>query len=113
MDYSRVLIVKNEDNEFERFYSNNIRDLGCNVCEVYDRSIPLILQKIYRRLYKYFPRLSLHYGRWKKIVNRYDVVVLFDNGVDDKIIKYIRKKNPKCRIIYWLWNCFDVPLNEI
>lgn len=42
--------------------------------------------------------------KWKKNLKNYNVVILFDNGFQNIIAKYIKNKNPNIRIILWFWN---------
>ncbi len=50
------------------------------------------------------PFLSIYFGEWKNILNQYKTIILFDNGFDNQIPKYIRKKNKDIRIILFYWN---------
>ncbi len=50
------------------------------------------------------PFLSILFGDWKKNIKKYDCIILFDNGYNKNIAKYIRKKNPEIKIIFWYWN---------
>lgn len=43
-------------------------------------------------------------GSWKKNIKNIDKVILFDTGYHPGITKYIKKKNPKCKIIFYYWN---------
>lgn len=46
-------------------------------------------------------------------LEKYDIIILLQCIEADKIIKYIRKKNKKCRIIYWLWDTIGTLKNPV
>ena len=48
--------------------------------------------------------LNIFFGKWKKNIHKYDIVILFDNGYNYQISRYIKKKNKKIKIIFWYWN---------
>ena len=50
------------------------------------------------------PVFSLFFGKWKKKIEKFDRIILFDNGYHKKISQYIRKKNKHAKIILWYWN---------
>ncbi|MBS7332395.1 MAG: hypothetical protein KIG88_02205, partial [Weeksellaceae bacterium] len=43
------------------------------------------------------------FGDWIKNILNYKTVIVFA-PVEDKILKYIKSKNPNIKIIYWFWN---------
>lgn len=48
--------------------------------------------------------MSIYYGDWKKELKNYTTVIAFDNGYNNLIGSYIKKKNSNCKLILWLWN---------
>ena len=44
------------------------------------------------------------FGDWKFNIEKYDEVVLFDNGYHRVVAKYIKKHNPDCKVVLWFWN---------
>lgn len=47
------------------------------------------------------------YGNWKKKLKKIDSVIIFDNGYNSSITKYVKKKNPACKIIFYYWNIIN------
>ena len=45
-----------------------------------------------------------YFGSWKKNVKKYKYVILGENFYDYNISKYIKKKNPNCKVILFFWN---------
>ena len=41
---------------------------------------------------------------WKKNIKKYDTIIIFDNAYRPVISKYIKSKNPDCKIIFYFWN---------
>jgi hypothetical protein len=37
-------------------------------------------------------------------LKKYSLIIVNDTAYAESLIKYIRKKNDKCHIIYWIWN---------
>ena len=96
---SEVLILKKginsiffteieEEDQYYRNYFNVIKKLK-------------ILRKIITPI---SPLFSIYFGKWKKHISEYDKIILFDQGYDNKVLKYIRKKNQHAKIIFWYWN---------
>lgn len=50
-----------------------------------------------------------HFGKWKKHVKDYKVVVLGENWYSFEISKYIKEKNPNCTVIVYYWNKLVFP----
>lgn len=62
-----------------------------------------------QRLHEHLPigGEELWYNDWKKQVDQYDTIILFDGLRGPAIIEYIRKKNPCARIILYYVNKFS------
>lgn len=53
---------------------------------------------------------SLLYHMWPfhlRPIEKYKDIVLFECVYPIEIVKYIRKRNPNCRLYYWCWNTID------
>lgn len=46
----------------------------------------------------------MFFGNWKKNIKKYDKVIFFDNGFNEVFSYWIKKINPKCKTILWIWN---------
>ena len=79
-----------------------------NVFEYYKHKN--FLFRILNKMNSYY--ISLFYGVWKEKLNSYDVVILFDTGFNYNIPKYIKRKNPNIKVIFWYWNSIDEYLNR-
>ena len=51
------------------------------------------------------------WGKWKKHVKEYELFILGENSFNPQFTRYIKKENPKARIIMFIWNCI-VPYNS-
>lgn len=62
-----------------------------------------IVYKVLRELH--FPLLHLFYGKWKKQLRDCDKIIIFDNGYQPGMEKYITKHAPEhCKIYLFYWN---------
>lgn len=101
----KVLILKNFDNSFEKFYSQNMVKENVTVLPLFDNksNLPIFLKKIIKRLRFLKNIYSILFGEWKKNILSYDEVIVFDNGLDEYILKWIFNKR-KSKIKVWVWN---------
>lgn len=61
--------------------------------------------KMFRACRKFnLPLMSMFFGEWKKDIEKYDTVILFDNGYSTAVSNCIKRKNKNCRVILWFWN---------
>lgn len=56
---------------------------------------------------------SILFGVWKFKIKKYDLIILGENGYLPKISKYIKKKNPNCKIIMYFWNILNDEYKKI
>lgn len=93
-----VLIIYNS----VPFFENLIQNKGYHIDHLYkDESLSTrIIQKICKKckVNDYFL-----FGKWIKNIKNYKIVIAFA-PVEDKVIEFIKTKNPNLRIIYWFWN---------
>lgn len=101
----KTLILKSDRGSFEKLYIEHMqkkdvvtRPFYRNINEFWRYIMVLYLEKL--RL----PFGSFWYESWKKELKQFDTIILFDRNYSWNVIKYIHKKNPKCRIIIWYWN---------
>lgn len=99
MENKRVLILKDNYNSFEQYYLNKLNEGGIDAEFYYTSSSAL------RKVFTHYalPLESLWYGTWKKKLNTYDCVIVFDSLHSANLLKFIRKKYGK-RLIFWHWN---------
>lgn len=97
MKNKKLVLINNEDyNRYKDFF------------EIND---DFFIDKVYcfNRNNNYFFKIINHfnlnpYSHWKKDLNQYDYVVIFDWAYSKKLIKYIKNKNKKIKVIIWFWN---------
>lgn len=107
----KTLILKSNRDDFEKFFLEHMQNDNCvtmpyyNVgsCSKFIQYLAIIWMEKLR-----LPFASLWYDAWKKNLNEYEQVILFDRIWGDRILDYIHKKNPNLKILMWLWN----PVNE-
>lgn len=102
-----LLVLKSDRCEFERYFIEGFNDAGIP-CEPFYKSI--VHNGVFRNIALVWMQLlrlpyqQLWYGDWAKDIKKYNTVIIFDRVWGWDIIKYIKKMNPECRIIYWYWN---------
>lgn len=55
-------------------------------------------------------KIPLLYYMWPfhiRSIEKYKDIILFECVYPIEIVKYIRKRNPNCRLYYWCWNTID------
>lgn len=70
------------------------------------REYSSVLLKVFRRLWISFhlPYQEFWYACKDVNFSQYDIILLYECMGAPELIAFIRKKNPRCRIIYWQWN---------
>lgn len=101
----KTLILKSDKGSFERVYIEYMKCKGVETEAFYKSKGEFfrLISVLYMQKLR-LPLQSIWYGKWKKNIKKYDIVILFDRNYNWNIIEYIHKKNPKCRIIVWYWN---------
>lgn len=95
----KVLVLKDIYNSFEQYYLNEFNRIGVNAEFYYTSNSRL------RKLWTHYglPLENVWYGKWKRCLSKYELVIVFDSIHTSKILHYIRKRT-KSRIVYWHWN---------
>lgn len=103
----KLLILKDESVDWERFYSIHMKRSKIDVERIYNTNG--VFSDLICHIFMHFDLLgySLFLGKWKKKLKRYDTVIIFDRLYSQNIIKYIHKINSKARIIFWYWNLIE------
>lgn len=68
---------------------------------------------IFRIFRKFNMVNSILFGIWKFKIKKYDYIILGENGYSPKISKYIKKKNPNCKVIMYYWNILNDEYKKI
>ena len=101
----KVLILKSDCNEFERFFMKNMKKENIDVYSPYKplkRKIYFYLR--FKHLNSKIPFKYIWYGKYKKYLNDYNLIIVFDFLMGLEILQYLRRKNKKCKIVFWAWN---------
>ena len=95
----KYLILKDNYNSFEQFYIDNMNNESANVQFYYGSSA------FVRKLFTHYglPLESLWYGEWKRHLEEYECVIIFDSIHTPNMVRYIRNHFTK-QIIFWHWN---------
>lgn len=95
----RVLILKDNYNTFEKYYITELNSIGYETKFYYKDS------SLLRKLFTHYglPFDYVWYGDWKRNINDYDIIVVFDSLHNSKLLKYIRKRFFG-RLVFWHWN---------
>ena len=110
----RVLILKNEENDFEQFYSKRMRKEDVDVTPIFKESkyIKELYHSILRRLDYFIPVYSLLFGKWWKRVEEYNTIIVFDYRATPQLMRRIKKKKPDVDLILYNWNIQDNDMAE-
>lgn len=112
MREEKILILKSNQSSFEKFYSEKMQKENVDIYSVYrfDNGILRWIMLIWIQVL-HMPFKCIWYGKWKKQIRSYDKVILFDRILGFEVIKYIKKHNKECRLIFWYWNiiCKKMP----
>lgn len=109
---NKILILKNEDNDFERYISDKMRTDYVEVCAPYKK-----IRKLLRYIRMVCTRLHIHIlmgiwlNSWKYKLGNYETIILFDNGASERLLKWIKKEYPLCKLKVWLWNVPSKPVD--
>lgn len=100
----KVVVIKRNVNNFEKYYSNALERTNVQCFDPYIK-----LGKATDFLCHVFVHFSLpfynfFYGDWVENVINADVIIVFDWLYSHKIIQDIHKINPNCKVIFWIWN---------
>lgn len=71
--------------------------------KVYKRDIKYIAAVLWLQKCK-LPFQALWYGDWKKEIYDYDMIIVNAANLNWQILSYIKKKNPRTRLIVWYWD---------
>lgn len=100
----KILILFPEKNHF---YFREIKKRNINIEETYTNLNNHFWLRIIRKLWMKLniPFKFIWYGKWKKIdFCKFNEIILFNTLHDRDILRFIKKKNPSCRIIVWNWD---------
>lgn len=76
-----------EDKQIEKYYKINERNY------------------LFRLSRKFkLPLFNLFLGKWTKNIKKYEKIIMFDNGFNEMIAKYVKKKNVNTKVVLWYWN---------
>lgn len=94
-----ILVLKDNYNSFEQYYLEKLNGCGIDAEFYYTSSCSL------RKVFTHYalPFESLWYGNWKKELNTYNCIIVFDSLHSSNLLKYIHKRYRK-RLIFWHWN---------
>lgn len=94
---------------------------GCDLfgknSALYDYSLPFFSANIFLRgirrvwIKLRIPGEFVWYAKWKKNVSKYSTIIVFASGLTNNIWKYIFRKNPNTRLIFWFWNPVNAETN--
>lgn len=78
-----------------------------NIYETYitKNMVMELFRKIITRLFAFIT--PCFFGIWKNNIVNVDTIILFDNGYRPYITKYIRKKKPNIKIVFYFWNTIN------
>lgn len=105
---NKILMLQYSNNDY---FAKQYKKSGINVENIL-KDVNKIF-KIFRiiNLKLKIPLLSIWYGNWKKYLDKYSTVIIYDHPQNIDVVKYIYKKNSNIRIIFWYWNSVSHSIN--
>lgn len=107
---SKTAVIKSNIDSFECFFLDILkRELpkDVDVFGLYKKGVftPLLLKSSHVLSFPGEDFCNNRFlGDWVQAVQKYNTVILFDNGANPYVIALLRKNNPKARLIFWNWN---------
>ena len=91
----------------DEFHARQVAKRGYRVSKIFKQSnlFPRIIRRIIIELR--LPGISYWIPSWKEEIIFFDTVIIHASKLTPPVVKFIRKKNPKIRIVVWYWNPVD------
>ncbi|WP_300926343.1 hypothetical protein [uncultured Dubosiella sp.] len=107
----KILILKSDKDDFERYFIKKMNNTEIDCFPIYKKrnKFSYYLSVLWIQ-YFHLPMENIWYGRWKKKIHDYDLIIVFDRILSWKIINYLRSKNERCKIIAWYWNAVNTTI---
>lgn len=106
----RILILKSDKDDFEKYYNSRMNGKNVVTCPYYSEITKKkwihYLAVLWMQKLK-LPFQHIWYGDWKNNVLDFDTIICFDRIWGYEVLRYIHKRNKKCRLIFWYWNIID------
>lgn len=101
----RILIIKEENDPFEKFWSLHMRRKNIDVVAPYKRvgKIAHFIRAVCKRTKNHVLH-GMWIDTWKSSIEKYDKIIIFDNCATEELLKWIGEEVPKEKIVLWLWN---------
>lgn len=109
----KKLILKSDKDSFEKYFLSNMKNENTDTYCVYKKRSGILYYISVIWMHLQLPFEFIWYNTWKKKLNNYEYVIVFDRILSWHILSYIHKKNPKCKIIFWYWNTIDHKRNKL
>lgn len=103
----KLLILKDESVDWERFYSIYMKRSRIDVERIYKTNGALSDFICHVFMHFDLPGYSIFFEKWKKKLKNYTTIIIFDRLYSQNIIKFIHKTNPQARIVFWYWNLIE------
>lgn len=116
MDKKNILILKNENNSFERYFIEKMNNELIQTESIYLK-LSKVMNKIRTLYFKFnLPFKSIWYEQWKYELDKYETIILFDYIFEKDIVRYIEKNASDKRLIFYYWNKIndsDIKIRDI
>ena len=104
-----ILILYTNKCDFDKFYLQHMNTDIVDAYPLYNYVSKWTNYIMEIHMLLELPGVSAWFCDWKKKIVQYSTVIIFETLPTECIVRYINKKNPKCRIIYWYWNTVKRP----
>lgn len=112
----KTLLLLEQIDTFEQFFASNVPKKFVDVYTPYKTVRSTTLHNI-RAISKRFPGHVLQeywIEEWKDHLEEYETIVVFDNAITPKLLKYIKKNIPRStQLKLWLWNVPNKKINYL
>lgn len=91
--------------ETKKYFLKNINNDSVKLIYSDSSRLKKTIRKI---IFKFnLPFYSFFFSDWKYELKKYNTVIILDTSFRRQIVKYIKKVNPNCRVIFYYWNLIN------
>jgi len=100
MDRNKILFISASSPE-EVEFNNYRKQYGISACEIIDKKNFFTKVILFLGYYIFSPLLYLVYGKWKREIDKYELIIINSRRPSKYALKMIAKKKKKLVVVYW------------
>lgn len=107
-----TLILGSIENDFEKYFANYLIAQGIRVLPVYKKKPKLLRADGAINRLLHLPK-RIWFNIPEDEIKKYKYIILFGGNYCSDMIKLIRKVNPNCNLVIWLWDTVSKNMAKI